>query len=328
MTADTYIAGILSGNRSVLARAITLVESNAPHHAPVAAEVIQGILAHSGKSLRVGITGVPGVGKSTFIENLGMKLCQQGHRLAVLTVDPSSPLTHGSILGDKTRMERLCREPHTFIRPSPTSGNLGGVARKSRETILLCEAAGYDIIFVETVGVGQSETTVRSMVDFFLVLLLAGAGDDLQGIKKGIIELADALVFTKADGPNRLAAETACAELTNVLHYLRPPHPHWRPPVLLCSSLEDTGIDAIWEIIRLFQEKGQANGFLLHQRQTQTLHWMQEMLRQELWLSFSQHPHVHASWDKLSKLVLSGHLSPTQAVTQFLTLYHHYDSKN
>jgi len=322
MTADEYIQGILSGNRTILARAITLIESNAPRHAPLASEVVQAVLPHAGKSIRVGITGVPGVGKSTFIESLGMRLCSRGHRLAVLAVDPSSSLSRGSILGDKTRMELLSREQDCFIRPSPASGALGGVARKSRETILLCEAAGFDVILVETVGVGQSETTVRSMVDFFLVLMLAGAGDELQGIKKGIIELADALVITKADGANRLPAEMAQKEFSQVLHYLTPPNPAWHPKVLTCSSLEGKGVDAVWALIESFQAQSAEDGFLTRQRQAQALDWMREMLDQALWLNFSRHPDVHAEWETTCNAVLSGTLSPATAVAQLLANYH------
>src|SRR5581483_2203458 len=234
--ADDYVAGVLCGNRAMLARSITLIESNAPAHMVLAEQVVQQLLPHAGNSIRVGITGVPGVGKSTFIETLGCLLCRHGKRVAVLTVDPSSTLTHGSILADKTRMEMLSREANCFIRPSPSGGALGGVTRKSRETILICEAAGFDVVLVETVGVGQSETTVRSMVDFFLVLMLAGAGDELQGIKKGVIELADALLITKADGDNKQRAEAARIEFSRVIHYLNTPTAGWHPPVLTCSS--------------------------------------------------------------------------------------------
>ena len=235
LTLDDYERGILEGNRMILSRAITLIESNAPKHFDPAQELVQRVLPHTGGAIRVGITGVPGVGKSTFIEALGCTLCQEGHKVAVLAVDPSSSVSGGSILGDKTRMEYLTREPRAFIRPSPSSGTLGGVTRKSRETLLLCEAAGYDVILVETVGVGQSETTVRSMVDFFMVLVLTGAGDDLQGIKKGIIELADAIVVNKADGDNRRKALVTRADYEQILHYLRPATEGWTtgglPPV-------------------------------------------------------------------------------------------------
>ena len=227
---------VLAGNRMVLARSITLVESNAPRHARQAQDLLQRLLPHTGKAVRIGITGVPGVGKSTFIEALGLYLTGRGHRVAVLAVDPSSSISGGSILGDKTRMEKLCQDANCFIRPSPSSGSLGGVARKTRETMLVCEAAGFDVILVETVGVGQSEVTVRSMVDFFLLLMLAGAGDELQGIKKGIMEIANALVINKADGENRLPANQARVEYEQALHYLQPATPGWTTHAYTCSA--------------------------------------------------------------------------------------------
>lgn len=318
LTAADYVAGVLSGDRSMLARTITLIESNAPKHAALAEEVVQRLLPHAGGSIRVGITGVPGVGKSTFIEALGCLLCKRGKRVAVLAVDPSSTLTRGSILGDKTRMEMLSREADCFIRPSPSGGTLGGVARKSRETILVCEAAGFDVVLVETVGVGQSETTVRSMVDFFLVLLLAGAGDELQGIKKGIIELADALLITKADGDNKQHAEAARIEFSRVLHFLSSPTPHWRPEVLTCSSLDGAGIEAAWDVVERFREAAESSGFFAEHRRKQTLDWIREMLEQELWRSFSQSPAALEKWPKVEREVLDGKLSATAAVKSLL----------
>jgi LAO/AO transport system kinase len=326
---EDYVAGVLGGNRSMLARAITLIESNAPGDAARAEEVVRELLPHAGKSIRVGITGVPGVGKSTFIESLGCMLCRGGRHLAVLAVDPSSTLSRGSILADKTRMEMLTREPNCFIRPSPTGGALGGVARKSRETMLLCEAAGFDVVLVETVGVGQSETTVRSMVDFFLLLMLAGAGDELQGIKKGIIELADALVITKADGDNASHVEAARAEFSRVLHYLMPPDPLWHPPVLTCSSFTGAGIGEVWEVVNQFQEAARKSGAFAARRHAQTLDWMREMLTQELWRAFTREPHIVSAQPGLERQVLDGKLSATAAVSQLLALYRNsHDPKN
>ncbi len=236
LTVDEYVAGVLAGDRNIVAQAITLVESNAPAHFEMGQEVLRQLIPSTGNSIRVGITGVPGAGKSTFIEALGLQLCEQDNKVAVLAVDPSSTVTRGSILGDKTRMELLSRDLRAFIRPSPSSGTLGGVTRKSRETILICEAAGFNVILVETVGVGQSETTVRSMVDFFLLLMLSGAGDELQGIKKGIMELADALLVNKADGDNKIRANAAKADYNRALHYLAPATKGWHTRAYTCSA--------------------------------------------------------------------------------------------
>jgi LAO/AO transport system kinase len=324
-----YVAGVLHGDRSMLARAVTLIESNSPKHAELAEQVVRHLLPYSGHSIRVGITGVPGVGKSTFIESLGCLLCKRGKRVAVLAVDPSSTLSRGSILGDKTRMEMLSREPGCFIRPSPSGGTLGGVARKSRETILLCEAAGFDVVLVETVGVGQSETSVRSMVDFFLVLMLAGAGDELQGIKKGIIELADALLITKADGDNKLHAEAAQAEFSRVLHYLVSPTPGWRPEVLTCSSTEERGIVEAWDVAERFYENSMKSGLFQQRRNEQTLAWMRGMLEHELWQAFTSHPAMLASRPQIERKVLEGKLSASAAVKALLHEYkQNYDPKN
>jgi LAO/AO transport system kinase len=328
LRAADYVAGVLGGNRSILARTITLIESNAPRHAPLAEQVVKRLLEHSGRSVRVGITGVPGVGKSTFIESLGCLLCKRGKLVAVLAVDPSSSITRGSILGDKTRMELLSREPNCFIRPSPAGGTLGGVARKSRETILACEAAGFDVVLVETVGVGQSETTVRSMVDFFLVLMLAGAGDELQGIKKGIIELADALLITKADGDNNARAEAARVEYTHALHYLTPPTAGWRPEVLACSSVENRGVTEAWDVVERFHETGLRAGFFAERRRTQTLDWLREMLEQELWRNFSRNSSVTEAFPQIERDVLDGKISATSAVKQLLNIHNQYDPKN
>ncbi|HWB59780.1 MAG TPA: methylmalonyl Co-A mutase-associated GTPase MeaB [Chthoniobacteraceae bacterium] len=321
--AGDYVSGVLRRDRSMLARAITLIESNAPRHAVLAEQVVQQLLPHAGNSIRVGITGVPGVGKSTFIESLGCMLCNRGKRVAVLAVDPSSSLTHGSILGDKTRMEMLSREADCFIRPSPSGGTPGGVARKSRETILICEAAGYDVVLVETMGVGQGETTVRSMVDFFLVLMLAGAGDELQGIKKGIIELADALLITKADGDNKLRAESARIEFSRVLHYLQSPTPGWQPPVMKCSSKDNQGIADAWEIVERFHDATMKSGHFEANRRKQTLDWIHDMLGQELFQAFLRNPAVISNRKEMERQVLAGKISPTAAVKRLLTIHNH-----
>ncbi len=321
LSVDDLCAGILAGNRTLLARAITLIESNASQHRPIAQALVQALLPHSGNSIRVGITGVPGVGKSTFIEALGLMLCRQGLKVAVLAVDPSSSVSHGSILGDKTRMENLSRHPNCFIRPSPSDGVLGGVARKSRETILAFEAAGYNVVLVETVGVGQSETTVRSMVDFFLVLMLAGAGDELQGIKKGIIELADALVVTKADGANAQRAEATRAELSRVLHYLTPPDPAWKAIALSCSSIENRGIAEVWQLILSFRDSPQTTGLIPTRRRRQTLEWMRELVEREMWLSYHTNPRVRQVWQEIEPQVLAGSLAPAAGVERLLKAY-------
>ena len=254
LTVDEYVAGVLAGDRNTVAQAITLVESNAQAHFNMAQEVLRQLIPSTGNSIRVGITGVPGAGKSTFIEALGLYLCEQGHKVAVLAVDPGSTVTRGSILGDKTRMELLSRDLRAFIRPSPSSGTLGGVTRKSRETILICEAAGFDVILVDPVGVGQSATTVRSMVDFFLLLMIAGASNSLQGIKKGIMELADALLVNKANGDNKIRANAARADYDRALHYLAPATEGWRTQAYTCSALNGEGIAAIWKVIGEFRE--------------------------------------------------------------------------
>lgn len=319
-SAKDYVEGVLSGDRVTLARAITLVESDAPKHRELADAVVQGLLPHAGKSVRVGVTGVPGGGKSTFIEAFGCRLCDLGKRVAVLAIDPSSSISRGSILGDKTRMEELSRRENAFVRPSPSGCALGGVARKTRESILLCEAAGFDVVLVETVGVGQSETTVRSMVDFFLVITIAGAGDELQGIKKGIMELADSLLVTKADGDNRSRALATRAELEQVLHFITPVSPKWRPRALACSSLEGTGIDEVWSLICEFTAKARLNGLLEERRREQALDWMRWLMEQELWRRFTRKPAVAAAWNETHDAVLAGTLSPTAAAVRLLNL--------
>lgn len=281
-TTDLYFNGIKKGDRAALARAITLIESNAAEHSHSARQLVTRLLPLSGKSIRVGITGVPGAGKSTLIESLGLYLIGQGHRVAVLAIDPSSNRSGGSILGDKTRMETLSRSKDAFIRPSPSRGALGGVARKTRESIVLCEAAAYDVILVETMGVGQGETEVRSMVDFFLLLQIAGAGDELQGIKKGVIEIADAVVVNKADGANRLAAESTSKELKTALHYLTPVQQDWQPPVLTCSATENKGIREIWAMIINYLDKQKKSGRFSEMRKEQELFWLKRTVERKI----------------------------------------------
>jgi len=265
---------LLHGDKTALGRGITLIESNQKAHQQQAEFIIEGALPHAHKSIRIGITGVPGVGKSTFIESFGSYLISKGKKVAVLAVDPSSSVSRGSILGDKTRMENLVKEKNAFIRPSPSGETLGGVARKTRESIILCEAAGFDVILIETVGVGQSETTVHSMTDFFLLLKLAGAGDELQGIKRGIVEMADAIVINKADGDNQKAAREAKMEFSRALHLYPPKESEWTPEVKLCSALYNSGIEDIWTMISEFQEKTKTNGYFNHNRLEQNKFWL------------------------------------------------------
>ncbi len=313
LTLDDYEKGVLGGDRVILARAITLVESNNPGHFDDAQELIQRILPHTGQAIRVGITGIPGAGKSTFIEALGCYLTGQEKKVAVLAVDPSSTISGGSILGDKTRMEKLARDPRAFIRPSPSGGTLGGVTRKSRETMLLCEAAGYDVILVETVGVGQSETTVRSMVDFFLLLAVTGAGDELQGIKKGVIELSDAILVNKADGDNIMRARTTRADYNQILHYLRPASEGWTPKAYTCSSLTGEGIEEIWGVISDFRELVTASGLFERRRNGQTLEWVDSMADEYIHSRITQNPAIKACRESIRKQVLQGDLTATRA---------------
>ncbi len=324
LTVDEYVAGVLAGDRNVVAQAITLVESNSQAHFDMAQEVLRQLIPSTGNSIRVGITGVPGAGKSTFIEALGLRLCERGHKVAVLAVDPSSTVTRGSILGDKTRMEQLSRDIRAFIRPSPSGGTLGGVARKSRETILVCEAAGFDAILVETVGVGQSETTVRSMVDFFLLLMIAGAGDELQGIKKGIMELADALLVNKADGDNKVRANAAKADYNRALHYLAPATEGWRTRAYTCSAIQGDGIDAIWQVIGDFHQQTTASGVFERRRQRQTLDWVYSMVEEHLRTSFFSHAGVGSIRAAVEHAVIEGHLPPTVAAQQLIHQYENH----
>jgi len=309
---------ILQGNRRAIAKAITLLESTRPESFEQGQELLESLLPHSGQALRIGITGVPGVGKSTFIEAIGLFLIEQGHRVAVLAVDPSSQLTGGSIMGDKTRMNELAQHPHAFIRPSPSSGILGGVARKTRETMLICEAAGYDVVIVETVGVGQSETMVASMVDLFLLLMLPNAGDELQGIKKGVLELADLVVVNKSDGEQETLAKTAQSEYRKALHLLPSSKNSWTPQILRCSALEKRGIDKIWDSVKSFRKALQNSGEWEKQRRTQTGKWMWSLVEEGLLTNFRNHPNLQKQIPVLEKEVESGNMLPTTAARKLL----------
>ncbi|MDQ5980810.1 MAG: GTPase [Verrucomicrobiota bacterium] len=309
---------ILAGDRVALARGITLVESRTAAHREAAEELLALVNDRAGAALRIGITGVPGAGKSTFIEALGLQLCEDGWHVAVLSVDPSSPVTGGSILGDKTRMERLSRHASAFIRPSPSGCELGGVARRTRETIALCEAAGFDTVLVETVGVGQSEVLVRDMVDCFLVLLIAGAGDELQGMKKGIIELADLLVVNKADGDNRARAEAARLEFSRALHYLAGQEGAWQPPVLTCSARTGEGVAAVWATVEKFIDQARARGDFEVRRGTQQLTWLQAQIEAGLKEIMLADPAVRAEQAEIVRLVVAGTLPPTAGARRLL----------
>jgi len=315
---DELVAGIFSGNRAMISQAITLVESNAPAHRPMAREILRRIGERPGFSQRVGISGVPGAGKSTFIEAMGNFLCDAGHRVAVLAVDPSSSLTRGSILGDKTRMETLSRREECFIRPSPSGGALGGVARKTRETIAVCEAAGFDVVLIETVGVGQSEIAVRAMVDCFLLVLIAGAGDELQGMKKGIFEIADILLVNKADGENRIRAEATRGEFERVMHYLSPATEGWAPPVRTVSSMTRAGIPEAWAAVEKYFAHVQGDGQFDRRRREQAISWWQSLVELELRIRFLAEPHVAALAKKLEASVLDGSLAPSLAAEELL----------
>jgi len=316
-----YIAGILDGNRMLLSRAVTLTESTKAEHQKLAGQIIEACLPHSGNSVRIGITGVPGVGKSTFIEAFGNVILEKGHRLAVLTVDPSSSKSKGSILGDKTRMETLAAHQHAYIRPSPTSGSLGGVAGKTRESMILFEAAGYDYILIETVGVGQSETAVHSMVDFFLLLMLAGAGDELQGIKRGIMEMAHAIVINKAEQDNMKEAKRAAAEYKNALHLFPPSESGWTPQVTTASALQEKGISEVWEIIQEYLELVKGNGFFEQKRRQQALHWLDESIHRELHNAFYRSPFLKEKMNAYRQKVQDGSVSPHKAARDLMNAF-------
>ncbi|MBP8695629.1 MAG: methylmalonyl Co-A mutase-associated GTPase MeaB [Syntrophobacterales bacterium] len=321
---DYYVQGVTGGSRLVMAKTITLIESILPEHQETAQAVLDALLPYTGKAVRLGITGVPGAGKSTFIESFGTMLTEKGHRVAVLAVDPSSPRTGGSILADKTRMEKLSTSERAFIRPSPSGGTLGGVARKTRETMMICEAAGYDVILVETVGVGQSEVAVASMVDFFLVLMIAGAGDELQGIKKGVLELADAIAVNKADGDNVERAKLARAQYETAMHLLSPPSPDWSTPVLLCSSLTGAGLEEIWDVVlkhrRIMNDKGE----LERKRSEQSRLWMWALVKEGLEAWFARNAQVVNLLPLIEKEVVGGKITATSGAARILSFLQNY----
>lgn len=320
-SSQELIDGILSGNISALSRAITLVESTNAGHLAKANEVINACLPHANKSVRIGITGVPGVGKSTFIEAFGKYLTSLGKKVAVLAVDPSSMISHGSILGDKTRMEELVKDANAYIRPSASGETLGGVARKTRETITLCEAAGFDTILIETVGVGQSETAVHSMVDFFLLLKISGAGDELQGIKRGIMEMADAIIINKADGDNIKKANLAKAEFNKALHLFPAKKSGWTPTTATCSALTHDGIPEVWETILKFSELTKKNHYFFEKRKEQNQYWMLETINEQLKTNFYNHPEIQNLLDSTKKAVQNDEISPFAAAQLLLEKY-------
>lgn len=318
---NDYVDGILEGNRVILSQAVTLIESSNPTHAELAQQIIERCLPHTGGSIRLGITGVPGAGKSTFIEALGKHITTNGGKLAVLAIDPSSERSKGSILGDKTRMEELANDPHAYIRPSPSAGSLGGVARKTRETVVLCEAAGFDTIFIETVGVGQSETAVHSMVDFFLLIQIAGAGDELQGIKRGIMEMADGIAINKADGNNIEKANLACAQFKNALHLFPPSPSGWNPKVQTCSSLTKDGIEDVWKSITEYVAFVKNNNYFEHRRALQSKYWVYESINESLRNSFYQNPEIKPLLKVYEEKVLNQQISSFVAAKNLLDLY-------
>ncbi|MFH8610846.1 methylmalonyl Co-A mutase-associated GTPase MeaB [Streptomyces sp. NPDC018029] len=318
---DAYVKGVLDGKRAYVARAITLVESTRPQHRALAQELLTELLPHSGRARRVGISGVPGVGKSTFIDALGVMLTSLGHRVAVLAVDPSSTRTGGSILGDKTRMERLSLDPAAFVRPSPSAGTLGGVAKATRESIVVMEAAGYDVVLVETVGVGQSETAVANMVDTFLLLTLARTGDQLQGIKKGVLELADVIAVNKADGPHERDARSAARELAGALRLMHPADSAWTPPVLTCSARESSGLDTLWERIEQHRTLLDSTGRLAAKRRDQQVDWTWSMVRDELLGRLRGDAEVQRVAPELEQRVREGTLTATSAAERILDAF-------
>jgi LAO/AO transport system kinase len=317
------VEGVVTGRRRALAKAITLVESTRADHQARAAAVLDALLPHTGRSLRIGLTGVPGAGKSTFIEAFGLHLIDQGLKVAVLAVDPSSSRSGGSILGDKTRMERLCQAEAAFIRPSPSAGTLGGVAEKTREGLLICEAAGYDVVIVETVGVGQSETVVAGMTDVFVLLQLPNSGDDLQAIKKGIMELADVVIYNKAD-LDTTAAERAAMQMRSALGLLHPASPHWQPPVLQTSALHGQGIDKVWQTLLNYREALTESGELAEKRRRQSLDWMWQLIDSGLRHRFRDHPAVKTALPNTTQAVADGGMTPTVAAHRLLNLMNRY----
>lgn len=321
LSVNDYVEGILSGNRTILSQAVTLVESLLPEHHIVAQEVIEKCLPYAGKSIRLGITGVPGAGKSTFIEALGTYLCKQDHKLAVLAIDPSSERSKGSILGDKTRMEELSIAKNAFIRPSPSAGSLGGVARKTRESIVLCEAAGFDTIFVETVGVGQSETAMHSMVDFFLLIQLAGTGDELQGIKRGIMEMADGITINKCDGSNVEKAQLAKAQFQNALHLFPMPESGWSPKVTTCSAFEHINIPEVWQMVVDYVAFTNKNGYFDYKRNQQSKYWMYETIDEYLKTSFYNNPAIEDLLIKYEDMVNKNEITSFAAANKLLEFY-------
>ena len=325
LTTEQYVEGILAGDITILSQAITLVESNNPSHYAQAQEIIEACLPHAGRSVRIGITGVPGAGKSTFIEAIGGMVASLRHKLAVLAIDPSSERSGGSILGDKTRMESICHNPNIFIRPSPSAGSLGGVARKTRETVVLCEAAGFDVIFIETVGVGQSESAVHSMVDLFMLLQISGAGDELQGIKRGIMEMADLMVITKADGENIHKAGMAQTQYQSALRLFPVPESGWRPKVYTASSVEKTGLEEVWKGVEEYLDHIQANGYFQHNRNRQNKYWMYESIHEALRYSFYHHPAIEARIGEFEARVLEDKLSSFIAAKELLDIYFKQD---
>ncbi len=321
LSLDEYCQGILDGNITILSRAVTLVESSLQEHQEMVRQIILHCLPYSGKSVRIGITGVPGAGKSTFIETLGLHILSQGVKLAVLAIDPSSERSKGSILGDKTRMEKLSSMKNCYIRPSPSAGSLGGVARKTRETIILCEAAGFDTIFIETVGVGQSETAVHSMVDFFLLLMLAGAGDELQGIKRGIMEMANGIAINKADGQNMEKALIAQSQFKSALHLFPVSQSKWVPQVEICSAINATGIDKVWTMISDYINHTRGNGFFMRHRNEQSRYWMFETINENIKNSFYQKKAIKEKIPELEKKVQNNELSSFEAARILLDMY-------
>lgn len=318
LSTDDYVRGVLARDPGVVGRAITLVESNAPAHRRQAQEVLAALMPHTGRARRIGLTGIPGAGKSTFIESFGLRLAEQGLRVAVLAIDPSSAVTGGSILGDKVRMEKLGRHPNAFIRPSPSGGSLGGVTRKTREAILVCEAAGCDVVLVETVGVGQNEVAVRAMVDAFVVLLIAGAGDEMQGIKKGVIELADLLVINKADGDNIPRCLAALAEMKRVLHYLRPATEGWQTTVQTASARTGEGVDEVWTTLGQYFTTGERTGSLARRRREQSVAWMHALIEESLRGRFYGSEAVMARRAEVENAVAQGRLAPLAGALELL----------